>query len=569
MIQNKKLLVVAIITNLLLVLIAIYFKCFPTIISSQISNIFIFSLVFLLIFLLVYGAFLIQTKIDAFLLLPQSLFITFIARAIPNLRLSYPPLDDPYFYFGSTQNILQFGTLEPVLGWWYFGTDSMLHWPLMHLFSTFLINIPNLNSSQVFRFQEPFIGTIFFLFMFIFTREITENYGVALVSGLFASLSDIIIFYQAEYHSQGFAFFTTMLVMYAFVKSRKYTSRVGYRYLLILTIIAFCLSHYFVPLFLSILFITYLIFLLSIEIFNLFIIKKSLLKISTNIKNDHNFLLIVILFSLSYHFLVYTSFLDSLMSLMSHSEVLNAPLVSTVESRVPLFTSVLSAFKWGLFLLALVSILQVLVTKNPNEIRLSILIVCTLFAGIFGNYFIPMPLDRIIGFFILFASVFASLTLFRLRKNNFLAAKKGIFLLFVLFASLILLAGFFNSQTPAYFFKDSNIDSYYYYSNRLPSMSQYKYAGDWIGYYTPNNSIYSSKYYSYMAIFYFTDKDKLFSSETFRNIPTKKNLSHYSLINYEYASIDAKKTHSNMCDVYSEIYPLIYDSKELRLYKLT
>ena len=48
--------------------------------------------------------------------------------------------------------------------------------------------------------------------------------------------------------------------------------------------------------------------------------------------------------------------------------------------------------------------------------------------------------------------------------------------------------GFFNSQTPAYFFKDSGVNTYYWYSNRLPSMDEYKVAGEWSNIYISNYS---------------------------------------------------------------------------------
>ena len=82
MLNNRPLRVIATITYLLLILIAAYFKYFPTIINSEITNILILFLVFILTSLLVYGSFIIQKSTDVYFLLPQSLIITFIVRAI-------------------------------------------------------------------------------------------------------------------------------------------------------------------------------------------------------------------------------------------------------------------------------------------------------------------------------------------------------------------------------------------------------------------------------------------------------------------------------------------------------
>ena len=216
---SRELKLIAIITYLLLALLAMYFKYFPNIITSAITNFFIIILIFTLISFLVYGAFLIKKNNDIYFLLPQSLIFTFIARAVPNLRLSYPPLHDPYYHFVSTLNVIEYGTLRPILGWWYSGIDTQLHWPDMHLITTALVELTNIDVMQFFRFQEPFLGIVFFMAVFLLTKTITNNNGVALLAGLFASISDVIIFYQSEYHPQGISIVYFVLLLYAFAKA--------------------------------------------------------------------------------------------------------------------------------------------------------------------------------------------------------------------------------------------------------------------------------------------------------------------------------------------------------------
>lgn len=246
--SSIRLKVIAIVTYLLLALLAIYFKQIPTIINTTISNSFIFMLVFALTLLLVYGTFLIKKTNDIYFLLPQSLIFTFIARAVPNLRLSYPPLHDPYFHFVSTLNVIEYGTLRPILGWWYSGIDTQLHWPDMHLITTALVEITNIDVMQFFRFQEPFLGIIFFMAVFLLTKTVTNNISVALLAGLFASINDIIIFYQSEYHPQGISIIYFVLLLYAFLKSRQVID-IRYRYISLIFGAVFITSHYFTPLF--------------------------------------------------------------------------------------------------------------------------------------------------------------------------------------------------------------------------------------------------------------------------------------------------------------------------------
>lgn len=189
--SSRHLKIIALITYLQLALLAIYFKRFPTIVNATITNLFIFMLVFTLTSLIVYGAFLVKKTDDIYFLLPQSLIFTFIARAVPNLRLSYPPLHDPYYHFVCTLNVIEYGTLRPILGWWYSGVDTQLHWPDMHLITTALVEITNVDVMQFFRFQEPFMGIIFFMAVFLLTKIVTTNDSVALLAGLFASINDL------------------------------------------------------------------------------------------------------------------------------------------------------------------------------------------------------------------------------------------------------------------------------------------------------------------------------------------------------------------------------------------
>ena len=488
---KRRLTIIAIIACLLLIPLAAYFKYFPTIINSEVTNILIFLLVFLLTSLLVYGAFIIKKSTDIYFLLPQSLIFVFIARAVPNLRLSYPPLHDPYYHYVCTLNVLKYGTLEPILGWWYSGVDTQLHWPDMHLLTTALVHITDVDVMQVFRFQEPVLGMIFFLAVFILAKTVTNNDGVAMLSALFASLSSIIIFYQSEYHPQGLAIIFLILLLYAFIKSRSgLIHNIYFRYVALIFCAVFVLSHYFTPLFLALIFIMYLMMLLMVRALSSYApVKDKIYKIAEDIESDDTFFIVVIVSALAYHFVVYTKAVEEFIRMAGAGSVLQAHLVSIGQPDVPLLTSILCASKWGLFILAAISILWIIKTKNTNEFRLAVFFICIVFAGVIGNHVIASPLDRLIGFYVPFAAVFGSLTLFRFRDAWFRGIQKNRkTIVAVLIASILITCGFFGSQTPAYFFQDSEINTYYWYSNRLPKMDEYKIAGEWTGKYIPQDS---------------------------------------------------------------------------------
>lgn len=503
---KRRLTVIAIITYLLLIPLVAYFKYFPTIINSESTNILIVLLVFLLTSLLVYGAFIIKKSTDIYFLLPQSLIFAFIARAIPNLRLSYPPLHDPYYHYVCTLNVLEYGTLKPVLGWWYSGVNTQLHWPDMHLLTTVLVHITDIDVMQVFRFQEPAMGMVFFLAVFILAKAVTKNDGIAMLSALFASLTGVAIFYQSEYHPQGLAIIFLILLLYAFIKSRsRLINNIYFRYVALIFCITFVLSHYFTPLFLALIFIMYLMVLLMVRTLSSYApIKDKLYKIAEDIESDYTFFIVVIISSLAYHFIVYTSAVDDFIRLVGTESAPQAHLVSIGQPDVPLLNSVLNSSKWGLFILAVISILWIIKTKNTNEFRLAALFICIVFAGVIGNYVIASPLDRLICFYIPFAAVFGSLTLFRFSDEWFGSIQKNRkVILAVLIASILITAGFFNSQTPAYFFQDSEINTYYWYSNRLPKMEEYKTAGEWIDRYTTTDSTYNVDFHTRTIPFYY------------------------------------------------------------------
>ena len=509
--NKRRLLFIAIITYLLLIPLTAYFRYFPLIISSEITNIFIFFLVFLLSALLVYGAFVIKKSTDIYFLIPQSLIFVFIARAIPNLRLSYPPLHDPYHHYVCTLNVLEYGTLKPILGWWYYGVDIQLHWPDIHLLSTALVHIANIDVMQVFRFQSPAMGMISFLAIFILAKVVTKNEGIAMLSALFASLNNNIIFYQAEYHPQGLTIVLLILLLYAFIKSRSgLINNIYFRYVALIFCIAFILSHYFTSLFLALIFIMYLMVLLIARALSSYsIIRDKFYRMIEDIELDYTFFIVVIISSLSYHFVFYTRAATEFISLASELAVPHTALVSFGQPDIPLLTSILNSSKWVLFILAVISILWIIKTKNTNEFRLAILFICIVFSGVIGNYAITAPIDRLILYYYPCAAVFASLTLFRFRDVWFANIQKNKkVILAVLIASLLITAGFFGSQTPAYFFKDSEINTYYWSSNDLSSVSRYEVAGNWIRDFTPPSSVFATEFDTLSLTFYYGCRSK-------------------------------------------------------------
>lgn len=461
----------------------LYFKYSLTFVNPLITNLSVFFMIFSLMFLIVYGILISNKSGEIYLFFIPSIIFAFIIRSVPNLILSYPPLQDPYFYIVNSLNIINNGTINPVLNSWYPEMNFQLQWPLMHILNSSLFFITNIDFMQLFRFQEPFMGVIFFLGVFILAKVATKNDKISIIAALIATFSDVIIFYQSEYHPQGFAFVFFAFLLYSFLKSSS-TDKTNIKLISLIFLIAFIFSHHFSSLFIGFICILYLVYY---KIFSIMpIIKKVFKKFSLNLKKDVQFFALIIVGSLAYHFNVKYSVLGQFIGISN----MNTPPMTLVSmgNSIPLYVTILNSTKLIVLFLALVSILWIFTTKNMNEIRLAIFSLCILSAGVISKFVVYGPVDRFIGLYIILVCIFVSIALYNFYSRHFkllknysvsLTNNKRIFVV-ALLTSIILISGIFNSQSPAYFFKDTGANDYYWYSNVLPEMGEYKAVGDWI-----------------------------------------------------------------------------------------
>ena len=221
-------------------------------------------MLFSLIFLIIYGILISNNSNEIYLFFIPSMIFAFVVRSIPNLVMSIQPLHDSYFYYTCSLNIIETGTITPFLTSWYSDINEQLQWPLMHILNASLFYMTNINLTLLLKFQEPFMGVIFFLGVFILAKVTTKNTKIAIIAALIATFTDSVIFYQAEYHPQGFAFVLFAFLLYAFIKSR-IINKMSFRILTLIFALSFILSHHFSSIFLGLLCISYILF---IEIFS-------------------------------------------------------------------------------------------------------------------------------------------------------------------------------------------------------------------------------------------------------------------------------------------------------------
>lgn len=481
--DNRRLVFTLLLGYILTALIIAYFYFFPTVINPLFSDVLIVLGVLLLLSCLIYASIKAKSSRDVILVLLGIMLLSILARSIPHLRLAYPPFADVYYYAISALNIIDYGTLQPILGDWYPGIYAHLHWPVMQLFTATAVKITGIDSMWFFRFQEPLLGGIFVLTVFALAKEATKDNTIALLSALIASASDVVIYYQSEYHPQGFAVIFFVLFLYLYLKSRT-MGGVRYRVLALLCLMLFLASHHFSSLFVALLAFVFIGLNQIASVLPQWIGRVT--QVAREVRADYNLWTLIAVTGIAYHLMIYLSLLRGFIRRFIEPQLAPGAELLAVGAAVPMLTTLLNSAKWGIFLLAVYSIVKIIRTPRPHEFRLLVLLACILFAGFVATYLIRGPVDRMITFYVPLISVFAAMTVHKLFTLNKVPLRRTqmIKVTTVLMVGLLLVAGFFNGfPVRALYFKSSQISNHH-----LPKMDEFKVAGEWTGIYIPSNS---------------------------------------------------------------------------------
>ncbi len=498
MTENTRLKEIAVAIYLLIIPLVLYFKYFPTIVNSLVTNALFLALLSILAALLIYGSFLIKKSLDVYLLLPQTLMIAFVVRAVSYLRLADTTQADSYFQLVATTGALNFGVTNNGLSWWY-DAATQLHWPLMHLLTVTTVLTSGIDIGLLWRFQEPFLGILFVLAAFILAKLVLKNDGMALLSALIALSVPGVIYYQAEYHPQGLAFTYFVFAAYVFLKLRETKNRLMFgAFLIFLAALVFC--HPFSSLFIGL--FAFSIILISFALMHVPLVRPEFKKLLKGLSEDYLIWLLIGVSALAYQVLGYFSFASQLIEMAvnagTHVELLNT------GPTVPVLYTVLTASEYILLLLAGMSLVLTVRTQSMTRVRCAVLAVAFIIVGFVGNYTGALPLDRTEGFFAAFGAVFIAITVYSIKDQWFPSINKSLKTgLVIALICVPIVAGILGSQVPAYFFKDSGVNTFYFSSNDLSSYNRENTTGTWIYQHVDQNARIGVESDTFPAVFYY------------------------------------------------------------------
>lgn len=463
---------------LLISLLYLYFFFFPTVISSFFNNILVVIATIALFALLVYLSQTVQNSAYTGLILFAIVMVAILARAVPHIRLPYPILNDPLRYYVSAANIIEYETLVPHLDHWYPDIAVHLRFPVMFLISAFTEQITGISLMWLARFQEPILGGLASLVIFALAREITRSNHTALIATLLITLSDLVIFYQSEYHPQGMAFLMFVVLLYSYIKSLS-VKKIAFRLIAMLALASIVLTHHYSSIFIAIL-------ALSIVAINIVLQFLSKIKAFSHFQKfvlpqeDNTFWMIVAAAGFLYQVFVYNI---ALLGFSRQVKELTPQYAYLILTDAPFIKMLLNASKWLILILGTVSIIEILRRPETHKVRILIITLCIIASGIFGNYAVRSPLDRIIAFYIPSISILAALTVGKMYSLSKVSLRLASLLkpLTVLLIALFLAANFFNYSYPALFLKDTSYNKYYWYYNYLLPAEYHKAAGEWAG----------------------------------------------------------------------------------------
>jgi hypothetical protein len=157
-----------------------------------------------------------------------------------------------------------------------------------------------------------------------------------------------------------------------------------------------------------------------------------------------------------------------------------------------------------LLLLAGVSLVLTVRTQSMTRVRCAVLAVAFIIVGLVGNYTGALPLDRTEGFYAAFGAIFVAITVYSIKDQWFPSINKSVKTgLVIALICVPIVTGILGAQMPAYVFKDSGANTFYFSSNDLSSLNRENTTGTWIHQDMDQNARIAVEFDTLPAVFYY------------------------------------------------------------------
>lgn len=465
---------------LAIIYFSVYFYMFP---NPVIIDQMIFFCVVIVYFLALLSL-CFKQNVSVFIVLLNVALFAFIKSAAQPINGLFLFLDDPYYYYAMTLNILYTYSLEPVLASWHWLVSFLPYYPMMHLWTAMvetLIGIPpSVEGMRCSTLFISFLCSLIPIVTYLITTEVTKKLKMGLISAVVVAASSGMVFYQ--YQQQYFPILFFVLLILFLVKKHQ-----NYVLLGLIVVFALSMSHRASNIILMSIFSLYLVLVLVFpkiarESEKYYTVCHNLILRNDDQKFTLLFTLLVLM--AANIFVFHTQFFKDLIS-VSRDFFLNpfydfyyqpnylasSDLIQPLGMTESIYTN-LSFMKYVIFLISILGLIYFaihLLNTQKSEIKAPIVyLYCAVSLLTFTSGLIYM--EAISRFYIFLVPIVAIFSSYALVKLHIKSAYVGKFM--VLMVVLVLSADFIYAMPPALLFGGQ------YYVE--PPLGAYRSAGGWI-----------------------------------------------------------------------------------------
>jgi hypothetical protein len=445
-----------------------------------------------------------------------------------------------------------------------------LHWPVLQLL-TYQIHLwSGAPLDGLWRFLPPAIGSLTVVTIGLIAYQAYQSWRIAAIAGLLGSLSDLVLYYQAEYHPQGIAILLATFLIYMIFASRV-AQRPGVRILTILACVAFLFAHHASSLILPFLLTPLLVIPLFLKLWQRIATKidvvhrwtlpwKRLHAEGRQLSMFNSIVVLLVVAALTQH--IYRS--NDIMTLAVRSlDPFFWGKSDTGEAvRLVWWFSLLRMSKYVMLALGGIGAIFALRRSSINSIILLVLMITLFLGGIAGTVIMKDASARFLALWFPFTAVPAAITLDRLIQTYARWRFHGAAIA-MLICTVYLVANILNAQTPAYLLDQTPRSAGVWYGNRLPQTDRLAMTGLWLRDHTSPQSRYAVDFSTRMVPFFFSGRPE-------RQL-IYKQAKQTSYCSADYLVIDYSLEDSNFMTPLVGIdrsgYAMVYDNGSIGVYQ--